>query len=112
VDGATARDWLNSVAPWAAICVTLWVATRVQAVHKLVNSEMDSFRATLKRLAEANEATVFRAGQQDVREALRGTTLAAAHATEGAATATSDAARATTAAAEAVAAVAPPGPMA
>lgn len=105
------RLWLTTIAPWVAICVTLWVATRVQAVHKLVNSEMDSFRATIKRLADANEAGVFHAGQQDVRDALRGTTMAAAHATEGAAHATTEAARATTAAAEAIASSAVPGPM-
>ena len=81
---------------------------RVQAVHKLVNSEMDQFRATLKRLADANEEAVFSAGQQDIRDKNRNVTVAAAHAT-------SDAARATVAAADAVSSVPstpPPPPMA
>ena len=102
------RSWLAAVAPWVAIGATLWVAYRVQAVHKLVNSEMDSFRETLRKLAIANEAAVFVAGQQNIRDANRSAVSDAAKATDSAAQATGEAAKATTAAAEAVASVAPP----
>ena len=86
---------LNALAPWVAIAVTLYVAMRVQAVHRLVNSEMDAFRAALKHLAEAKEAEVFQSGQQNIRDANRETLSEAARATVAAA-------RATTAAAEAI----------
>ena len=88
------QQWMNTVAPWVAIVVTLYVALRVQAVHQLVNSEMDKFRATLKALAEANEAAVFRAGQQNIRDTNQGITVAAADATREAAIATAAAAEA------------------
>lgn len=111
--GEFVRTWLNAVVPWVAIAVTLWVATRVQAVHKLVNSEMDSFRATLKLLADANRDRVYQAGQQSVRDANRETMRDAAKATDSAAQATGEAARATVAAADAVSSVPsiPPVPM-
>lgn len=91
-----AQKWSIVLAPWATIFVSVWIARRVQAVHKLVNSEMDQFRATLKKLADANEAIVFSQGQQDVRDKNRTALRDAAHATEAAAVATSDAARAIT----------------
>lgn len=91
---AEIKEWLQTVAPYIAIFVSLYIAIRVQAVHKLVNSEMDQFRATLKRLAEANEASVFRAGQQNVRDANRNTVVVAGQATRAAAEATTAAASA------------------
>jgi hypothetical protein len=103
------RQWLGALAPWVAIGITIWLGTRIQAVHRLVNSEMDSFRATLKRLADANEATVFHAGQQNIRDVQKGIVVAAAHATEEAAVATTEAARAVTAAAEMAAQTTLPG---
>jgi hypothetical protein len=96
------KDWSEVFAPWAAIGVTLWVAMRVQAVHKLVNSEMDEFRATLQRLADANATQQFQHGQQSVRDTNRTTVADAAKTTLAAAEATTAAAGATTAAANAV----------
>lgn len=92
------KAWSELMAPWAAIGVTVFVAYRVQIVHKLVNSEMDKFRATLNRLANANEEAAFSAGQQNVRDSIRGITAAAAGATIAAAGATVAAAEATKAA--------------
>ena len=92
MDAATVQGWLQTAAPYIAIAVTLYLATRVEAVHKLVNSEMDQFRAALKKLAEANEANVFHAGQQNVRDANRNTVVVAGQATKAAAEATTAAA--------------------
>jgi hypothetical protein len=88
------QAWMQAVAPWVAIGATIFVAFRVQTVHRLVNSEMDKFRAALKSLAEANEAHVFQAGQQDIRDKNRETVAMAAEATAAAAKATSAAANA------------------
>lgn len=76
------------------------VGAKVEGVHDLVNSEMTKFRDNIQALADAQRKLVFHAGQQDVRDSNRGTTVAAAKATEGAAVAVTAAAVATAAAVE------------
>ena len=105
------RGWLNALAPYLAIGVSIWLAFRIQAVHQLVNSQMDAFREALEKLAKEQAAGIYQAGQQNVRDSQHGVAVAAAHATESAAVATTEAARATTAAAEALSSTTPPGPM-
>jgi hypothetical protein len=105
------RGWLNAMAPYLAIGVSVWLAFRIKAVHQLVNSQMDAFRAALQKLADEQAAGIYQAGQQNIRDTQKGVTVAAAHATESAAVATTEAARATTAAAEALSSTIPPGPM-
>ena len=88
------RQWSNAIAPYVAIAATIWVAVRVQHVKYLVNSEMTKFRETLIGELEAAKASLFAAGQQDIRDKNRTTVTAAAHATEAAAVATTAAANA------------------
>ncbi len=87
-DWTVVREWLATLAPYIAIAVSLWLGSRIQVVHRLVNSEMASFRKSLQELAAANEASVFRDGQQQVRDTTKGIVQAAALATEAAAQAT------------------------
>lgn len=92
------KDYLREFLPLISIFVTAYVAIKVAGVHKLVNSEMDKFRETLKKLAEREADAVFRAGQQAVRDANRSTLSEAARATTAAGNATTAAAEATSAA--------------
>jgi hypothetical protein len=98
MDATSIQVWMQTIAPYLGIAVTVWVAMRVQTVHRLVNSEMDQFRKALKDLADSQKAGVFHAGQQDVRDTTRGLITAAAVATTAAALATEKAADATVAA--------------
>jgi len=66
-DLATAREWAASIAPYASIAATLYVALRVRGVHLLVNSQMDEFRATLNQLLEARVANSFLRGEEKGR---------------------------------------------